>query len=249
MEIIAHRGASFDAPENSLDAFLRAVDQGAQRLELDIQISKDDVPYVCHDESTGRVADRDLVVRATPSATLDTLQLSNGEALLRFETLCQEISGRAELNVEIKTLTDNGARALLAALQKHGLLTNALITSFHPNALHRIRAMGYTGAMGLIVGSDSKSVRQRAYEAWPFETWKDVRASHLIMHHRVSHPLQRWYLRRHGGTLVFWMSMKDESQAPTVRARYYRRIAKIQPDGVIVGRVKEAIAVFQDRKH
>lgn len=245
MEIIAHRGASFDAPENSLEAFMRAVDQGAQRVELDIQISQDDVPFVCHDESTGRVTDQDLLVRATPASTLDTLQLSNGEALLRFEALCAAITGRAELNVEIKTLTDRAARAVLSILQTYGLLTNALITSFHANALHVIRAAGYTGAMGLIVGSDSMSLRQRAYEAWPFAAWKDVQATHLIMHHRVSHPLQRWYLRQHGGTAVFWMSMKDEAQPQDVRARYYERIARIQPDGVIVARVAEAIRVFQ----
>lgn len=248
MEIIAHRGASFDAPENSLEAFERAIEQGAQRLELDIQISSDHVPFVCHDPTTGRVADRDLTVHSTPAAVLDTLQLSNGEPLPRFEALCATISGRAELNVEIKSLTDEATTALLGALQKHGLLTNALITSFHANALHRLRAAGYTGAMGLIVGSDSVSLRQRAYEAWPFSTWKDVQATHLILHHRVTHPLQRWFLRQHGGTLVLWMSMKDEAQSPRVRARYYRRIARIAPDGAIVGRVAEAIRVFGEAR-
>lgn len=244
MEIIAHRGASFQSPENSLEAFLNAIDQGAQRLELDIQVSADNVPFVCHDERTGRVADRDLHIQTTPAATLDTLQLSNGEPLLRFEALCEAISGRAELNVEIKTLTADAATQIMDSMQRHGLLTNGIITSFHPNALHIMQNAGYTGAMGLIVGSDSLSLRQRLYEAWPIRTWREVGASHLVMHHRVSHPLLAWYVRRHGGTLWFWMSMKDEDMPRAQRARAYRRIARRRPDGVIVGRVREAIDVF-----
>lgn len=245
MEIIAHRGAAFHSPENSLEAFQRAIDEGAQRLELDIQVSQDDVPFVCHDERTGRVANRDLLIKETPSTTLDTLLLSNGEPLLRFEDLCRAVSGRAELNVEIKTLTTPAAHAVLDSMQRHGLLTNALITSFHPNALHIVKNAGYAGATGLIVGSNSLSLRQRLYEAWPIRTWKEVGASHLVMHHRTSHPLLAWYLRQHGGTLYFWMSMKDEAKPRRARARAYRRIARRRPDGVIVGRVQEAIDVFR----
>lgn len=245
MELIAHRGSSFEAPENSLEAFLRAIDDGAQRLELDIQISRDNVPFVCHDESTGRVADRDVLIRDTNAATLDTLKLSNGEALLRFSALCEAVNGLAELNVELKSITEPSAHILLEIMQTHDLLTSALITSFHPNALHIIHAAGYTGATGLIVGTSSMSIRQRLYDAWPFAQWHEVGATHLVIHHRATHPLQRRYLAKHGGSLILWMSMQDEAQSERKRRRFYKRIARIRPDGAIVGRVREARAVFQ----
>lgn len=244
MELIAHRGSSFDAPENSLEAFLLAIDEGAQRLELDIQVSRDNIPFVCHDESTGRVADRDILIRDSDAATLDTLTLSNGETLLRFSTLCEAVSGLAELNVELKSITETSARIIIETMQTHDLLTSALITSFHPNALHIVHSAGYTGATGLIVGTSSMSIRQRLYDAWPFAHWHEVGATHLVIHHRATHPLQRLYLAKHGGSLILWMSMQDEAQNERKRRKFYKRIARIRPDGVIVGRVREARKVF-----
>ena len=47
-EIFAHRGASGYAPENTMDAFKLAVKQGAEGIELDVQLSKDGIPVVIH---------------------------------------------------------------------------------------------------------------------------------------------------------------------------------------------------------
>lgn len=55
--IIAHRGASADAPENTLPAFLAALAQGADVVELDYRTSADGVPVVIHDETLDRTTD------------------------------------------------------------------------------------------------------------------------------------------------------------------------------------------------
>lgn len=52
--IIAHRGASFDAPENTLPAFSRALEMGAEGVELDVRLSGDGVPVVFHDATLKR---------------------------------------------------------------------------------------------------------------------------------------------------------------------------------------------------
>jgi glycerophosphoryl diester phosphodiesterase len=52
--VIAHRGASAEAPENTLAAFELAVRQGADALELDIRLSRDGVPIVLHDPTLDR---------------------------------------------------------------------------------------------------------------------------------------------------------------------------------------------------
>ena len=54
--IIAHRGASSRAPENTLAAFRRAIDDGADGVEFDVRLSKDGVPVVIHDATLGRTA-------------------------------------------------------------------------------------------------------------------------------------------------------------------------------------------------
>jgi glycerophosphoryl diester phosphodiesterase len=52
--VIAHRGASADAPENTLPSFLRAIEQGADAIELDVHVTADDVPVVMHDPTVTR---------------------------------------------------------------------------------------------------------------------------------------------------------------------------------------------------
>jgi len=56
--VIAHRGASHRAPENTLEAFQCAIDDGADALELDVHLSRDGVPVVIHDPSLDRTTDR-----------------------------------------------------------------------------------------------------------------------------------------------------------------------------------------------
>src|SRR5688572_13467983 len=56
VEIIAHRGASDDAPENSLSAMKLAWEQGADAIELDLWLSRDGKLIVFHDSNTKRIA-------------------------------------------------------------------------------------------------------------------------------------------------------------------------------------------------
>src|ERR671929_155263 len=70
--VIAHRGASAYAPENTMPAFELAVRQGADMLELDVQRSADDVLVVFHDDTTERW---DGKKRLVASCTLAELQV------------------------------------------------------------------------------------------------------------------------------------------------------------------------------
>lgn len=64
--IIAHRGASVDAPENTLEAFALALGQGADALELDVHLSRDGVPVVIHDPTLLRTTGRAGEVATLP---------------------------------------------------------------------------------------------------------------------------------------------------------------------------------------
>jgi glycerophosphoryl diester phosphodiesterase len=59
VEIIAHRGASYDAPENTMSAFVLGWQQNADAVELDIRLSQDGKIVVMHDETTKRTAGAD----------------------------------------------------------------------------------------------------------------------------------------------------------------------------------------------
>lgn len=74
--LIAHRGASFDAPENTLAALRLGYEQGADAAECDIQLSEDGAVVVIHDRDTARVAHRNLPVSAQSAAALGQLNVS-----------------------------------------------------------------------------------------------------------------------------------------------------------------------------
>ena len=57
--IIAHRGSSFNVPENTLEAFNTAIEEGSDGIELDVRLSKDGVPMVFHDGTTKRFTGRE----------------------------------------------------------------------------------------------------------------------------------------------------------------------------------------------
>jgi len=63
--VIGHRGASGEAPENTLPAFELALAQGAHALELDVRVSADGVPLVLHDPALDRTTDRSGLLAAT----------------------------------------------------------------------------------------------------------------------------------------------------------------------------------------
>lgn len=69
--IVAHRGASRDAPENTIPAFKLAWEQGADAIEGDFQLTKDGHIVCIHDKNTKRVSDRNLVIK---ESTLDELR-------------------------------------------------------------------------------------------------------------------------------------------------------------------------------
>jgi glycerophosphoryl diester phosphodiesterase len=66
--VIAHRGASADRPENTLEAFRLALAQGADAFELDVRITRDGVPVLMHDPALDRTTDRTGLVRRLAAA-------------------------------------------------------------------------------------------------------------------------------------------------------------------------------------
>lgn len=100
--IVGHRGASKDAPENTLASCRLAWDRGAESCEIDVRLTADDVPVLIHDETTDRTAGKPGVVA---DLTLDELQAIDP----RIPTLASVIAaippGR-ELFIEIKSAPD-----------------------------------------------------------------------------------------------------------------------------------------------
>jgi glycerophosphoryl diester phosphodiesterase len=77
--VVAHRGASQDAPENTLPAFMLAWEQGADAIEGDFLLTKDNEIVCIHDKSTERLAGRKLIVKGSTLAQLQELDVGLGK--------------------------------------------------------------------------------------------------------------------------------------------------------------------------
>jgi glycerophosphoryl diester phosphodiesterase len=113
MEIIAHRGASQDAPENTLAAVRLAWEQGAEAVECDVHLTRDGRLAVIHDEDTQRVASRRLAVAETTLAELKELDVGSwksrqfaGERIPSLDQLLALVPAGKRVFIELKSGTE-----------------------------------------------------------------------------------------------------------------------------------------------
>lgn len=136
MILLAHRGESYIAPENTLAAIELAWEKGAEAVELDIHMTRDRRIVVIHDAKTGRTAGTDLVVKDTDSYELRKLDFGKfkgeqfaGERIPFLEEVLATIPPKGRLLVEIKCSTDV-LPILRELLDKSGKRSQVTIISF-----------------------------------------------------------------------------------------------------------------------
>lgn len=128
--LCAHRGLSCACPENTLPAFAAALALGVQEVELDLWLTQDGVPVVCHDPSVDRTTDGKGVITEMKWADIRRLDAGikmgeqwRGIPIPRFEEVLALVDGQAVLNLHIKDPGPEGSlvRQVCDLLRAHGL--------------------------------------------------------------------------------------------------------------------------------
>lgn len=162
--VTAHRGFSAAAPENTLPAFQLAIDQGCERAELDVQMTKDGVVMVTHDTNMRRCTGRNQNIY---DLTYDEVRkLDAGRwfgkkyAGTKVPTLAEVLDlckGKIELNIEIKpnAATPELETETLRIIHEKGFENNCVITSQSYETLCKVKELapgistGYILALGV----------------------------------------------------------------------------------------------------
>jgi glycerophosphoryl diester phosphodiesterase len=158
--LIAHRGYSDFAPENTLAAFDLALERGYPHLELDVQLTSDGTPVVIHDDRLERTTDGTGLLRAHTLEQVRALSAGARIAGPEAETFANEhvptldevltrYAGRARLHLELKSAEQELAEVVAPLLRAHGWaaatgpdeVPGLTVTSFHVEQLHRSRAL------------------------------------------------------------------------------------------------------------
>ncbi len=173
---IGHRGASAAAPPNTLAAFRRAAELGADGVELDAHLSADGVVVVIHDftvdsttDGSGRVAELSLAALRELDAGSRFDPAFAGERIPTLDEVFAAVGQRLLINVELKDMSmrDRGLEAAVAALvERHGLAERVLISSFNPFALQRMRRRAAHLPLGLLYETAPLSRLARGIAGW-----------------------------------------------------------------------------------
>lgn len=162
--VAAHRGWKSAYPENTLLAFLRAVELGADMLEFDLRFSKDRVVMIIHDETVDRTTNGSGKVSDFTKEELKQLDAGGwfgkayeGLKIPTLEELCELLTPYPDvlLNVEVKPSPDaiEVADAAVSILRERGLLANCAFTSFdaaviaHLHDAHGCKTQGFPGQL------------------------------------------------------------------------------------------------------
>jgi glycerophosphoryl diester phosphodiesterase len=225
---IAHRGASAVAPANTLAAFSKAVELGADGIEFDVHLSADGVPVVIHDsavdattDGSGQVAEIDLAQLKQLDAGAYFDPAYAGERIPTLEEVLQAFGDRLLLNIELKSTSprDNGLeRAVLALVKQYKLENRVLLSSFNPFSLRRAKRIAPHVYVGLLYAPDLPIFLSRAWLAFLFPH----EARHP-KHTMVDAGYMRWAHRR--GYRVNTWTVDDPDEM--------RRLIGLGVDGII----------------
>lgn len=149
--VLAHRGASLDAPENTLAAFALARAQGADGIELDAQRCGTGEVVCFHDETLGRTTGQAGLLGETPWARLRALDAGShkgpryaGERVPLLAEVLASTPPDLLVNVELKAdhFGDRGlAAAVIDVVRAAGAAERVLLSSFNPLCLRAARAL------------------------------------------------------------------------------------------------------------
>jgi glycerophosphoryl diester phosphodiesterase len=150
--VLAHRGYRAMYPENTLLAFAKALEAGADGVECDVQKSADGRYLVIHDPSVDRVSDGQGEVASMSLEQLRRLDFGRGERIPELVDLLAALPPNAYLDVELKgeTLVPADCAQIEAILASGIDRRRLMISSFEAPLLTHFRKCGYT--VGFLVG-------------------------------------------------------------------------------------------------
>ena len=162
MQVIAHRGASFLEPENTIRSIERAVKMGADFVEVDVRKSKDNKLVIMHDADINRTTDGKGLVKDHTVQELKNFDAGKGETIPTLDEVIECVKDRIGLVIEIKEPGTEGK--VLEKIDENNL-ENVILTSFYHKSIKNTRKMNPSVDAGIIFTCQPVDVNQMASNA------------------------------------------------------------------------------------
>lgn len=239
--IIAHRGASAHAPENTLAAFRLALEHEADGIELDAKLSVDGEVVVIHDQTVDRTTGARGVVREMTLAEMKALDAGSflgpsftGEPIPTLNEVFEEVGRKTLINVELTNYaspTDALPDKVAKLVIQHNLQDRVIFSSFHPMNLVRIRRQLPNTPVAILTLAGKAGQILRGFPGrwfspeWIHPYYTDVDERSLAREHKAGRHINAWTV-----------NAPDEM----------RRLFNIKIDGIITDDPKLARRILEE---
>ena len=217
--IVAHRGASGVFPENTMTAFRKAVEFGADVVELDVRVSRDNIPIVFHDESLNRLTGKTGFVR---EYTFDELRRFDvrGERIPKLSEALKYLVDHVCVFIEIKE--DAALPHVLDIIVENDYFDKVAVTSFNKSHLEYIRRSVSSLVTGLIYIKPTDGIVAA----------KKIGAKMVLPFYRLATEKSIAFAHRLGLKVVAWV-INDFSTAIEYLERGVDGIATDYPEQIV----------------
>jgi len=201
--IIAHRGASAYAPENTASAFKIAIDMGVKEFELDTQLSTDGIVVLCHDKTLKRYGHGPQKIEECNSNELIALDMGSWfssllfseEKMLTLKKLFSIYDNKVTYHIELKGEVENLPQQVLSLIHNHNLLDFCIVTSFSFEALKSMRVLTRELRLGWLVNRIDMEICEKAKELDLFQLCPpaDLITSEMVeLGRTIVHEIRVW---------------------------------------------------------
>lgn len=236
--LYAHRGAAAEQPENTLPSFRRALEVGADALEMDAHMTCDGHVIISHDASGARMCGVPREIRSEPLAAVQSWDAGYGVIAedgtrpfagrgYRLPTLSEvlETFPTTPLNVDIKQSTPPMVDAVVDVVRRHDAEARVCLASFRWRTLLAVRIAGYAGATAA-AQRELVPTLLVPNSLWRRAPWRADAAQIPVRHGRIELATPRIIAKLHdlGMRVDFW-TINDPAEA--------RRLLDLGADGII----------------
>jgi glycerophosphoryl diester phosphodiesterase len=212
---VSHRGARAYEIENTLESFRKAIELGANAVELDVRTSNDAQLIISHDDNLKRVFGKDVRLS---EATLEELKQLTGNRIATLEEALHFIGRKVEkILVELKEF--GYERKVLDVIRKEKLEDRVIIVSFHEEVLAHVRTLDKKIETGLIYSKFKK----------PIDAALKLNAQYLVPLYRFVHRRDIAKAHKKNLKVIVW-TINATREAQNYIAKDVDGIASDKPD-------------------
>lgn len=214
---IGHRGARAYEPENTLSSFRKAIELGANAVELDVRKTKDGKLVVIHNADVNKTTNGEGAINELTLEQIQKLVTDKNEHIPTLDDVLDSVGKRVKILIEIKEVGTE--KQILDLIQQKALTDNVIVVSFHEEALKKVRELNSKVETGLIY------VRHKN----PIQTALDLKAKYLLALYSFTHSANVKKAHENGLKMIVWTINKRE-EVEEYKKKGVDGIASDRPD-------------------